>query len=85
MNITLKEYFQNNKNRKALVSFPELTDNIKICSQVYHQISLSLNSIWGMPVHADINCLSWAEKRFCNMKILLVCSWMGEATFGNWG
>lgn len=42
MNITLKEYFQNNKNRKTLVSFPELTDNIKICSQVYHQISLSL-------------------------------------------
>lgn len=55
MNITLKEYFQNNKNGKALVSSLELTDNIEICSQVYHQInSITTNSIWGMPVHTDI-------------------------------
>lgn len=64
MNITLKEYFQNNKNGKTLVSFLELRDSIKICSQIYHEIiSITANSNWGMPVHTDINCSSWAEQR----------------------
>lgn len=89
MNITPKECFQNNKSRKTLVSLLELTDNVKICSQVYHQISsVTTDSIWGTPVHADINCCYYVHhgqdrEMFCNKKIHLVCSWMNETTFGN--
>lgn len=47
MNITLKEYFQNNKNGETQVAFLELTDNIRIHSQLYHQISsVTTDSIW---------------------------------------
>lgn len=64
MNINLEEYFRNSKNGKTLISFLQLTDNIKICSLVYHQISfITTDSIWGMPVHTDMNCSSWAGQR----------------------
>lgn len=71
MNITPKECFQNNKSRKTLVSLLELTDNVKICSQVYHQISsVTTDSIWGTPVHADINCCYYVHHGQDREKVL---------------
>lgn len=69
--ISLQKCFQNNKSRKTLVSLLELTDNVKICSQVYHQISsVTTDSIWGTPVHADINCCYYVHHGQDREKVL---------------